>query len=186
MAELQCRSEGGKHYIDGLMVPWNEEATIAGRAEVFEPGGLVLPDGFDVIPFRYGHPLQGPSHSEAIPIGVLSRAIDTDMGLWTEWQLFDSPGGQNAWHAAYGGAVDGLSPEFVRATAAPAGPRRDVGQGRITAKEPARMVAGSLTEHPAYAGAKVVNVRAVDLRRRTPAADELSAYLDAMKRGSRR
>ena len=52
MSELQCRAEGGKHYIDGLMVPWNEPAKIAGRAEVFEPGGLVLAGGDTVVPFR--------------------------------------------------------------------------------------------------------------------------------------
>ena len=173
---LQCRAEGGRHYIDGLMVPWNETATVAGKPEEFAPGGLTLPDGFPgtVVPFRYGHPMQGSQYSAPIPIGVLSRGVDTAQGLWTEWELLDSPTARDAWAAADSGAVDGLSPEFTRSR--PVGQRygrRDVGQGRVT---DAVMVAGSLTEHPVYDGARVVTVRA-----RTPRADELAEFLGSLR-----
>lgn len=178
MTELQCRAENGKRYIDGLIVPWGERAMIGGREEVFEPGGLRVSEG-EVIPFRYGHPLQGAANSMPVPIGVLSRALDTEQGLWTEWAMLDSPSAHDAWQAAEAGAVGGLSAEFVspRANTADSAKR---GQGAIRADNPAVLVAGSLVERPQYRGAKVAEVRA-NLRQRTPRRDELERYLDWLR-----
>jgi len=146
--EFVCRAEGDTRYISGIAMPWNEEIIYRGQRESFAPGGLVPRSG--KVPLRYGH--QKDPEGFPIPVGVLTRSVDTEHGLWIEARMLNTSSASDAWEAASEGLVGGFSVEFSRSS----GIRGNVGQGRVTDGVMNGVV---LTERPAYKSATISSVR---------------------------
>ena len=154
---LICRSAADGRYIAGLAVPWDTEITHRGQRESFAPGSLRADSG--VVLMRYGH--LGTPSAMPVPIGEVVDTADTGDGLWAEARIADGPLSDQAYAAAAAGLVRGLSVEFRTRAHGRARDGRDRGQGRIT---DAVMVGLVLTEQPAYAAARVTQVRAATPR----------------------
>jgi len=160
---LACRAGDDGRWIAGILMPWDQPVIVAGQPEEFAPGGLVL-RSTRRVPLRYGH--QTHHEGEPVPVGVVTRGVDTADGLWIEARMLDTPGAVNAYAAVEAGLVTGLSVEFSRAS----GLRGGGGQGRVHDGVANGAV---LTERPIYAGARITEVRA-----RTPRLDAARAWLD--------
>lgn len=159
---LHCRAEGDDRFVEGIVVPWDQEVTLRGRAESFAPGSVrERADG--AVPLRWEH-----TRGQQVPIGVMERAVDADEGLWGSFRLFDGDEAQRAWQAADAGIARGFSIEFRAPNAAP----RGAGVGRVNE---ATIMGAALTEQPVYSGARLTGVRS-----RTPRADSYREFLETV------
>ena len=149
--DVQCRAVDGRHWISGIVMPWDQEVTIRGVKECFPPGGMrARPDGAP-MPQRYGH--QAHAEGYPLPIGRIETVVDTHAGLWIESRLLDHPTADHAFALVDEGIVRGLSAEFRRG----GGMRAGSAQGRVS---DGVLTGAVLTERPIYAGAGVTATRA--------------------------
>lgn len=146
---LICRSVDGVRTIEGLVVPWEQEASFRGRKERFAAGGLAVAAD-RVVALRWEH-----TRGMELPIGVLARSVDTPEGLWTSWELHDGDLPSLAWQNADAGVARGFSAEFVRRSEIESG--RSARDGGVI--DDGILVGAALTEAPVYAGARITSVR---------------------------
>ena len=164
MTNLHCRAEGRRRIIEGIAVPWDQTINVRGRSESFAPGSVRVEGS---VPLRFGH--QGSTEAFPMPIGSVTRAVDSADGLWIETTLVPGEIADHAWEVARAEIVQGFSIEFTNADA-----RGPGAQGRVT---DARLRGVALTERPAYPGATVMNVRA-----RTPELERWLEEIETLRR----
>ena len=144
---LHCREQAQRRAIAGLLVPWEQRITVAGRSEQFMRGAFdaQFSDGLPPILLHYQH------HTQQVPIGRLAEAADTEHGLWGEFSVHRGPAAQEAWHAARDGILTGFSIGFMVPESSGPG-----GQGTVREAEIDHV---ALTHQPAYSGAVVQETR---------------------------
>ena len=167
--QIECRSEAGVNFVSGLIVPWDQQGTIAGRPypEIFLRGA------FDVwagrarinVPLRYLHDKTQP------PIGVLVETENRDEGQWGDFKMGRTPLASTVYTLLSDEVLDSFSPEFDNVS--PARPNRRGAQGEVTVAD---LYGTAVVEVPVYDGAKIMEVREAAPRR-----DAAIAWLEAMK-----
>lgn len=98
----------GRRTFRGLAAPWDQWALIAGAYEErFQRNcfARAIADG-KPLPLLVGHNMAG------LPVGRSTSLIDTDAGLWGEWELSDTEHAREAWTLIRDGALTGLSVGF--------------------------------------------------------------------------
>lgn len=144
---LHCRESAQQRAIAGILVPWEQQITVAGRGEEFMRGAFddQFRDELPAILLHYQH------NTQQVPIGRLAEAADMDDGLWGEFAVHRGPAAQEAWHAARDGVLTGFSIGFTVPSSSGPG-----GQGTVRKAEIDHV---ALTHQPAYGGAVVQEAR---------------------------
>ena len=168
-SHIECRSEAGVNYVSGLIVPWDQQGSIAGRpyAEIFRPGAFDAWAARDriSIPLRYLHDKTVP------PIGVLVATENRDEGQWGDFKFGRTPLAVNVYTLLSDKVLSSFSPEFH--SLSPTRPNRRGAQGEVTVAD---LYGTAVVEVPVYDGAKIMEVREAAPRR-----DAAIAWLEAMK-----
>jgi len=152
--EFVTRSEGDRHYIEGLCVPYGKITHRAGPTpEQFERGAFaaLLASGGRVKLTDYNHA------EKRVPVGYSEALEDRPAGLWGRFRLNRTPEGTSAHANAAEGVYQGLSVGFIAKKAEMRGGVRHVLQAHLDHV--------SLVEDPAYSEAEILAVRStgVDL-----------------------
>lgn len=148
MEALELRtSEDGRHYIEGIAVPWNARTDLAPKPELFVRGAFndLVTSGAKVKLTDYNH------SRDRVPVGYSTAVEDRDAGLWFRFRLNNTPEGRSAHENTLEGVYGGLSIGFI----ARAAEMRD-GVRHVLA---ARMDHVSLVTEPAYAEARILATR---------------------------
>jgi len=164
--------------IEGRAVPYNTWANVGAYLEQFKPGAFAksIRETAAALPLMLFH-----GQEDRWPIGLATRWVSKDDGLYGTWQLNDSPNAQRAAAMAKSGELAFLSIGFVgvRSTSdqcADTNYQPLLGEDhmdRITRIE-ARLVETSIVPTPAYADAQVLSVR--NYRRARADQSRLIAY----------
>jgi HK97 family phage prohead protease len=143
--------ETGRHFIDGICVPYERTTDRAGAIpEMFARGAFA-----DLLASKARVKLTDYNHSNVrVPVGYSAAFEERSSGLWASFRLNRTPEGESARANAEEGVYRGLSIGFV----SKAEQRRD-GVRVITA---ARLDHVSLVEDPAYDDAEILSVRSAD------------------------
>ena len=161
VADIEIRSDGTGRTVHGILVPYNQVARVSdgGPAyeEMFAPGAferdIVARNGdFRGVKFLYQH-----QHDE--PIGRAVELRDDPAGLFGAFRVAKTAKGDEVLELLREGVLDSFSIGFRPIDPAPGAP--------ITVGEPVvRTKAGiretSVVTFPAYAGALVAGVRAIE------------------------
>jgi HK97 family phage prohead protease len=146
--QFESRSEAGRHYIEGICVPYDRVTHRVGPTpEVFERGAFTaaLATGARVKLTDYNHSRQ------RVPVGYSEKLEERTQGLWGRFRLNMTPEGESARANALEGVYQGLSVGFVAKT-------HEMREGvrHVTA---AHLDHVSLVEDPAYLEAEILAVR---------------------------
>lgn len=145
---LELRSEDGRHYIEGIAVPWGERTDRVAVPEVFERGAFA-----DLVSSGAKVKLTAKDHENANwPVGYSTAIEDRDAGLWMRFKMNNTPQGRDAHENALEEVYGGLSIGFIA--------RSDAMRGGVRHVMSARLDHVSLVREPAYEGARVLQVRA--------------------------
>lgn len=148
LEQLELRSEDGRHYIEGIAVPWGERTERAPSPEVFVRGAFA-----DLVTSGAKVKLTAKDHEGSYwPVGYSSAVEDRDAGLWMRFRMNNTPQGRDALENAMERVYGGLSVGFI-----PRAEHTRAGVRHITA---ARLDHVSLAREPAYLGAELLDVRA--------------------------
>ncbi|MFB7252289.1 HK97 family phage prohead protease [Microbacterium sp. NPDC056234] len=145
---LHTRSADGRHYIEGICVPYQRITHSAGPVpEQFEPGAFS-----DLLASRARVKLTDYNHSrERVPVGYSEAFEERPTGLWARFRLNRTPEGDSAHANAVEGVYRGLSVGFVA--------RQHEIRSGVRHVLKARLDHVSLVETPAYAEAEILAVR---------------------------
>jgi HK97 family phage prohead protease len=147
---LELRSEDGRHYIEGIAVPWGTRTDRTPIPEVFERGAFddLVTSGAKVKLTDYNHA------EKRIPVAYSTVIENRDAGLWMRFRLNNTPEGRSAHENSIEGVYGGLSVGFIA--------RAEEMRGGVRHVLSARLDHVSLVEEPAYREAKILQVRAAD------------------------
>jgi len=146
--QFETRSEDGRHYIEGICVPYGRVTTRVGPIpEVFERGAFadLVASGAKVKLTDYNHSRQ------RVPVGYSEVFEERATGLWSRFRLNRTPEGESARANATEGVYQGLSVGFV--------PRQHEMRDGVRHVTRARLDHVSLVEDPAYLEAEILAVR---------------------------
>jgi HK97 family phage prohead protease len=147
---LEIRSEDGRHYIEGIAVPWSETTMRAPTPEVFERGAFG-----DLVASGAKVKLTAKDHEGSYwPVGYSTAVEDRDAGLFMRFKMNNTPQGRDALENALEDVYGGLSVGFIA--------RADEMRGGVRHVTSARLDHVSLAREPAYDGARILSVRAAD------------------------
>lgn len=146
--QFEQRSEGDRHYIEGICVPYGRVTNRVGPTpEIFERGAFadLVNSGATVKLTDYNHSRQ------RVPVGYSEKFEERGTGLWSRFRLNRTPEGESARANALEGVYQGLSVGFIAH-------REEMREGvrHVTA---ARLDHVSLVEDPAYLEAEILAVR---------------------------
>jgi len=147
---LELREDG--RTLAGRVMPYNSEARIGTYTETFRPGAFSDADPAQV-------PLLAVHDHESLPIGRALSLTDGPTGLDAELRVSKTTLGDEVLELVRDGAATGLSVGFVPVT-----DRWNATRSRVE-RIKARLVEISVTAFPAYAGAKIAEVRSEELLR---------------------
>lgn len=145
---FETRSENGRHYIEGICVPYGRITTKAGPTpEVFERGAFteLVASGAKVKLTDYNHSRQ------RVPVGYSEVFEERAAGLWSRFRLNLTPEGDSAHANAREGVYTGLSVGFIA--------RQQEMRAGVRHVTSARLDHVSLVEDPAYVEAEITAVR---------------------------
>lgn len=145
---FEQRSEGDRHFIEGICVPYDRVTTRVGPTpEVFQRGAFddLVASGAKVKLTDYNHSRQ------RVPVGYSEVFEDRAAGLWARFRLNRTPEGESARANAQEGVYAGLSVGFVAR-------EHEIRQG-VRHVMKARLDHVSLVEDPAYLEAEILAVR---------------------------
>lgn len=154
---FEQRSEGNRHYIEGICVPYGRVTNRVGPVpEIFERGAFaeLVASGAKVKLTDYNHSRQ------RVPVGYSEKFEERATGLWSRFRLNQTPEGESARANAQEGVYQGLSVGFI--------PHREEMREGVRHVTAARLDHVSLVEDPAYLEAEILAVRG--------AQDGLAAY----------
>lgn len=146
--EMEQRSEDGRHYIEGICVPYGKMTTRVGPTpEVFERGAFadLVESGVKVKLTDYNHSRQ------RVPVGYSDGFEERPTGLWSRFRLNLTPEGQSAYANAAEGVYRGLSVGFHA--------RAEEMRGGVRHVLRAKLDHVSLVEDPAYLEAEILALR---------------------------
>ena len=150
---IVCRSEGSRNYIDGIIMPWDQEILYQGSTEVFRRGAFdeffeAKDPGSVLLNYQHGH-VGGRKNVDSVvarlPVGALRRTENRDEGQWGEFVMGSTRMARDVYQLAADGILRGFSVEYY-----PVGGKRragDAGQGAI---ERAALDEVALTHRPLY------------------------------------
>lgn len=146
--------DAGRHYIEGICVPYDRPTDRAGSIpEMFARGAFaeLLASKARVKLTDYNHSMQ------RVPVGYSNAFEERSTGLWARFRLNRTPEGESARANAADGVYGGLSIGFI--------PRAEERRGGVRVITAARLDHVSLVEDPAYDEAEIIDVRSagVDL-----------------------
>jgi HK97 family phage prohead protease len=146
--QFEQRSEDGRHYIEGICVPYGRVSNRVGPTpEVFEPGAFrsLVESGGRVKLTDYNHSRQ------RVPVGYSEKFEERSAGLWARFRLNRTPEGESARANAQEGVYQGLSVGFL--------PKLDDVTDGVRHIRAAHLDHVSLVEDPAYLEAEILAVR---------------------------
>lgn len=146
--QFETRSEDGRHYIEGICVPYGRVTTRVGPVpEVFERGAFaeLVASGAKVKLTDYNHSRQ------RVPVGYSEVFEERSTGLWSRFRLNRTPEGESARANATEGVYQGLSVGFIA--------RQHEMRDGVRHVMQARLDHVSLVEDPAYLEAEILAVR---------------------------
>lgn len=145
---FEQRSEGERHYIEGICVPYGRVTNRVGPVpEVFERGAFA-----DLCASGAVVKLTDYNHSRArVPVGYSEVFEERSTGLWSRFRLNRTPEGESARANATEGVYQGLSVGFVA--------RAEEIRGGVRHVTSAKLEHVSLVEDPAYLEAEILAVR---------------------------
>lgn len=145
---FEQRSEGDRHYIEGICVPYGRVTTRVGPVpEMFERGafGDLAASGAKVKLTDYNHSRQ------RVPVAYSERFEERAAGLWGRFRVNNTPEGRSAVENAQEGVYAGLSVGFIA--------RKHEMRDGVRHVLSARLDHVSLVEDPAYLEAEILAVR---------------------------
>lgn len=163
---FETRSEGDRHFIEGICVPYGRVTNRVGPVpEQFERGAFsdLLASGAKVKLTDYNH-ARG-----RVPVGYSEQFEDRPGGLWCRFRLNLTPEGHSAHANALEGVYQGLSVGFIAR-------QHEMREG-VRHVTSAKLDHVSLVEDPAYVEAEILAVRGAQqsleqyFRLLTPAPD---------------
>jgi HK97 family phage prohead protease len=140
--------DAGRHYIEGICVPYDRPTDRAGAIpEMFARGAFaeLLASKARVKLTDYNHSMQ------RVPVGYSNAFEERSAGLWARFRLNRTPEGESARANAADGVYGGLSIGFI--------PRAEERRGGVRVITAARLDHVSLVEEPAYDEAEIIDVR---------------------------
>ena len=143
------RSVEGRHYIEGICVPYERVTNRVGPTpELFERGAFadLAESGKKIRLTDYNH------SKERVPVGYSEAFEERTAGLWARFRLNQTPEGESARANAADGVYQGLSVGFHA--------RADAILDGVRHVQSARLDHVSLVEQPAYIEAEILDVRA--------------------------
>lgn len=161
---FEQRSEGDRHYIEGICVPYGRVTTRVGPVpEVFERGafGDLAASGAKVKLTDYNHSRQ------RVPVAYSERFEERAAGLWGRFRVNNTPEGRSAVENAQEGVYAGLSVGFIA--------RKHEMRAGVRHVLDARLDHVSLVEDPAYLEAEILAVRGAQ-----PWREQYSWVLDSL------
>lgn len=157
--DLELRDADGRHFLEGICVPYLRITHKAGALpEQFQRGAFS-----DAVTSQAPIKLIDYNHSRTrIPVGRSVKLEERSEGLWARFQINKTPEGEGAYLNASEGVYGGLSVGFI------AGAEQQLAGVRTITS--ARLHHVSLVEEPAYEDAVLLDVRSAqseldDLRR---------------------
>src|SRR5258708_5028241 len=131
--------EAGRHYIEGICVPYGRPTDKAGTLpEMFERGAFA-----DLLASKARVKLTDYNHSmQRVPVGYSNAFEERSNGLWARFRLNRTPEGESARANAADGVYGGLSIGFIS--------RTEERRGGVRVITAARLDHVSLVEEPAY------------------------------------
>lgn len=145
---LELRSEDGRHYVEGIAVPWGERTDLAPTPELFERGAFA-----DLVTSGAKVKLTAKDHDNTNwPVGYSTAIEDRDAGLWMRFRINNTPQGRDAHENAVEDVYAGLSIGFIA--------RAEEIRNGVRHVRSARLDHVSLVREPAYSGARILQVRA--------------------------
>lgn len=148
---MEQRSDNGRHYIEGICVPYGKVTTRVGPVpEQFEPGAFsdLVQSGKQIKLTDYNH------SNQRVPVGYSEVFEERSAGLWSRFRLNRTPEGESAHANATEGVYQGLSVGFHA--------RADEMRNGVRHVLSARLDHVSLVEDPAYLEAEILAVRGAD------------------------
>lgn len=149
MESMEIRAEDGRHYIEGICVPYGVVTDKAPRREMFERGAfrdLLAKAGTKIKLKDYNH------SGQRVPVGYSATFQDREQGLWARFRLNNTPEGESARLNALDGVYQGLSVGFLA--------RAEENRAGVRVVTDAWLDHVSLVEDPAYDDARILDVRA--------------------------
>lgn len=168
VAELSLRAEGDGRTVYGRVVPYNVEATVNdGRGpyrEMFAPGAFSrsIEQRSHKVRLMVNH------ETRQLPIGRAEALTEQDDGLYGSFRVSETRAGEEALTLVRDGVVDSFSVGFHGIQ------HRNV--SGVTVRTEAALREVSLVGFPAYEGALVGGVRAID----GLTAEQFSEYLASL------
>lgn len=161
VADIEIRSDGSGRTVHGILVPYNTVARVSDGGpsyeEMFAPGAFqrdieARNGDFRGVKFLYQH-----NHDE--PIGRAVELRDDAAGLFGAFRVAKTAKGDEVLELLREGVLDSFSIGFRPIDPAPGDPIK-VGEPVVRTKASLRET--SLVTFPAYAGALVAGVRAIE------------------------
>lgn len=157
LEDIEVRSEDGRHYLEGIAVPWGKRTDKVAVPELFERGAFD-----DLVSSGATVKLTARNHErEHFPVGYSTAIEDTPEGLWLRWRLNNTPQGRDAHENLVEGVYGGLSIGFIT--------RGDEMVSGVRHVKSARLHHVSLVEEPAYTDAVITALRSAQM-------DELAVW----------
>ena len=125
--------------VSGIAVPYGETISVGGIQERFERGAV---DSIENVKLFYGH---------QEPIGLVTKAEDTDAGLLIEAHISDTPKGNEVRTLLKDGVLNKFSVGFL--------PKVDRQEEGVIVREKVQLKEVSVVAFPAYENANVLSVR---------------------------
>lgn len=155
-ADIEIRSDGTGRTVHGILVPYAQVARVsdggAPYEEEFAPGAFARDlaaraGDFRGVKFLY-------QHDSKEPIGRAVELREDEAGLYGAFRVSNTKRGDEALELLRDGVLDSFSIGFR--------PQDDERRGRVVVRTRAALRETSLVTFPAYAGAMVAGVRALD------------------------
>lgn len=156
IADIEIRSDGTGRTVHGILVPYSQVARVsdggAPYEEAFAPGAFARDlaaraGDFRGVKFLY-------QHDSREPIGRAMELREDDAGLYGAFRVSNTHRGDEALELLRDGVLDSFSIGFR--------PVEHEQRNRVTWRTRAALRETSLVTFPAYAGAMVAGVRALD------------------------
>ena len=173
--QLECRTVDGRRVIEGRAVPFDQLANIGGRFyEQHRAGSFskTIGEGAARLPLMAAH------RYDTLPVGVSTKWVETDDGLYGTWELNRSDHAEQVGEMLDDGSLRGLSIGFKSILSEVDYDSADLPV--ITRTENALREV-SLVAVPTWDDAEVLVRSATRLRRPTPRADAARAWLDTLQ-----
>ncbi len=161
VADIEVRSDGTGRTVHGILVPYNTVARVSDGGpsyeEMFAPGAFerdIIARGGDFrgVKFLYQH-----NHEQ--PIGRAVELREDTSGLYGAFRVAKTSQGDEALELLREGVLDSFSIGFRPIDPAPGDP---ISVGEPVVRTKASLRETSLVTFPAYAGALVAGVRAIE------------------------